>query len=316
MQYFPAIEPNDSGWLEVGDGNLMYWETCGNPAGHPVLFLHGGPGSGSSERHRRLFDPERFRSILIDQRGSGRSRPLADDPNVDLATNTTAHLLADIEALRIHLGVDGWHVVGFSWGTTLALAYAQAHPERVSGLVLGLVTTTSRRDVAWITEGVGRIFPKEWERFSKAVPQEFIGLPLVDAYGEMLNSPDLALRTHAALEWCAWEDAHVSLSPDHTPSARFEDPAFRYLFARLVTHYWRNGAFLPEGILVEKAPVLDGIPGAMIHGRYDISSPLDVAWEIHRRWTTCTLTVLHDAGHGGQQSFPDAVLSALAELPN
>lgn len=314
-QYFPAIEPNESGLLDVGDGNEMYWETCGNPVGEPVLFLHGGPGSGSSPGQRRLFDPARFRSVLLDQRGSGRSRPIAGGPAVDLSVNTTSHLIADIELVREHLQIDEWHVIGFSWGTTLALAYAESFPERITGLVLGLVTMTTRREVSWITEGVGRIFPQQWERFSQAVPEQYQSMPLVDAYGEMLNSPDPAVRDHAALEWCAWEDAHVSLTPGHKPSPQFEDPAFRYLFARLVTHYWRNGAFLPEGQLLANAPKLNGIPGTMIHGRYDVSSPLDTAWELNKRWMTGALHVLDDAGHGSQESFPSAVLDALARLP-
>lgn len=315
VEYFPAIEPYKSGLLDVGDGNEMYWETCGNPEGEPVLFLHGGPGSGSSPGQRRLFDPSRFRAVLLDQRGSGRSRPLAGDPAVDLSVNTTSHLIADIERLRTHLQIYRWHVVGFSWGTTLSLAYAESFPERVSGLVLGLVTTTSRREVAWLTDGVGRIFPQQFERFSQAVPAEYRSMPLVDAYGEMLNSPEPVLRDHAAIEWCAWEDAHVSLTPGHQPSWQFEEPAFRYLFARLVTHYWRNGAFLAEGQLIAEAPKLNGILGTMIHGRYDVSSPLDTAWELNKRWATGALHVLGDAGHGSQDSFPAAVLEALARLP-
>ena len=314
--YFPATEPNDSGLLDVGDGNEMYWETCGNPDGEPVLFLHGGPGSGSSPGQRKLFDPERFRAVLLDQRGSGRSRPLASDPAIDLSSNTTTHLIMDIERLRAHLQIDRWHVLGFSWGTTLSLAYAEAFPNRIIGLVLGLVTTTSRREVAWLTEGVGRIFPEQWERFADAVTDDYRSLPLVDAYGEMLNASDPAVRHHAALEWCAWEDAHVSLAPGHLPTAQFEDPAFRYLFARLVTHYWRNGAFLPEGQLLADAPRLNGIPGTMIHGRYDVSSPLDTAWQLNKRWTTGALQVLDDAGHGNQDSFPAAVMAAIANLPS
>lgn len=315
VEYFPAIEPYKIGLLDVGDGNEMYWETCGNPEGEPVLFLHGGPGSGSSPGQRRLFDPDRFRAVLLDQRGSGRSRPLADDPAVNLNVNTTNHLVADIERLRTHLEIDRWHVVGLSWGTTLSLAYAESFPDRVRGLVLGLVTMTTRREVSWITEGVGRIFPQQWERFSQAVPSEYRSMPLIDAYGEMLNSPDPAVRHDAALEWCLWEDAHVSLTPGHQPWLQFEDPAFRYLFARLVTHYWRNAAFLAEGQLLADAPRLDGIPGTMIHGRYDVSSPLDTAWELNKRWTTGTLNILDDAGHGSQVSFPTAVMAAIANLP-
>jgi proline iminopeptidase len=313
-EFFPPIEPYDSGMLDVGDGQRMYWETCGNPTGKPVLFLHGGPGSGSSPGQRRLFNPATYRAVLLDQRGSGRSRPLAGDPAVDLDTNTTHHLIADIELLRVHLEIEQWHVLGFSWGTTLALGYAQAHPERVSALVLGLVTTTSRREVAWLTEGVGRLFPEQWARFTAAVPAPYRSLPLVDAYAEMLNSAEAQVRDHAASEWCAWEDAHISLGPDHAPNPRFDDPAFRYLFARLVTHYWRNGAFLEEDQLLRDAGTLDGIPGVLIHGRYDVSSPLETAWRLSQAWPTSELQVLDDAGHGSQESFPSAVLRALADL--
>ena len=209
----PAIDPYESGMLDVGDGHRVYWECCGNPHGKPALYLHGGPGSGFTPGQRRFFDPATYRAVLFDQRGSGRSRPLASEPDADLSSNTTAHLIADIEALREHHRVESWTVLGLSWGSTLGLAYAQAHPQRVDALVLGLVTTTSRREVEWITEGVGRIFPQEWGRFAEAVPDDLRHLPLVDAYARLLFDSDPAVREHAALEWCAWEDAHVSLAP-------------------------------------------------------------------------------------------------------
>ena len=177
---FPAIEPYDSGMLDVGDGHQVYWECCGNPAGKPALYLHGGPGSGCSPGQRRFFDPDAYRVILLDQRGCGRSRPLASAPDADLSTNTTAHLMADIEALRQRHGVEHWTVLGMSWGTTLGLAYAQSHARRVDALVLALVTTTSRREVEWITRDVGRIFPREWDRFATAVPAALRHLPLAD----------------------------------------------------------------------------------------------------------------------------------------
>ena len=183
------IEPYDSGTIDVGDGHHVYWECCGNPAGEPALFLHGGPGSGCSPGSRRYFDPTRYRAVLFDQRGCGRSRPLASALDADLRSNTTAHLIADIERLRRHLAIDTWTVLGMSWGTTLGLAYAQAHPEHVDALILALVTTTSRREVEWVTCGVGRIFPREWERFAAAVPSELRHLPLVDAYAALLFDP-------------------------------------------------------------------------------------------------------------------------------
>ena len=307
---YPATEPFDSGMLNVGDGHRIYWECCGHPNGIPAVYLHGGPGSGATPGQRRFFDPDRYRAVLFDQRGAGRSRPLASKPDADLSANTTAHLIADIEALRAMLGIERWTVLGISWGTTLGLAYAQAHPERVRALVLALVGTTSRREVRWITEDVGRIFPQEWDRFRSAVPAELRHLPLVDAYATMLADPDPAVRDRAARAWCAWEDAHVSLTPGHQPNPRYEDPEFRLRFARLVTHYWRHAAFLEEDQLVRDAHVLNGIPGVLIHGRYDVSSPLETAWRLSQRWTTSELRILEQGGHGGA-SLPTAIEDAL-----
>jgi proline iminopeptidase len=311
---FPAIDPYDSGMLDVGDGHRVYWECCGNPNGKPALYLHGGPGSGYTAGARRFFDPDVYRVVLFDQRGSGRSQPLASELDADLSTNTTTHLIADIEALRQHHGVESWTVLGMSWGTTLGLAYAQTHPQRVNGLVLALVTTTSRREVEWLTRDVGRIFPQEWDLFAAAVPDALRHLPLVDAYATLLFDNEPAVREHAAREWCAWEDAHVSLTPGHRPNPRFEDPEFRMRFARLVTHYWRNAAFLEDNQLVRDAPTLDGIPGVLIHGRYDVSGPLETAWRLSKKWSTSRLHVLDDAGHGGGDSFSATVVDALTHF--
>lgn len=308
---FPPLEPYASGLLDVGDGQQVYWECCGNPAGQPALYLHGGPGSGCTPGQRRFFDPHVYRGVLFDQRGCGRSRPLASAPAADLRANTTAHLIADIEALREHLAVERWTILGLSWGTTLGLAYAQAQPRRVRALVLALVTTTSRHEVEWITRDVGRLFPREWDRFSAAVPTTLRHLPLVDAYATLLFDADPAVREQAARAWCAWEDAHVSLTPGHRPNPRFDDPAFRLGFARLVTHYWRHAAFLEEDQLLCDASTLNGIPGVLIHGRYDVSSPLETAWRLSQRWTTSQLQVLDDAGHGGGDTFLSAVVGAL-----
>lgn len=308
---FPEIEPYDSGMLDVGDGHQVYWECCGNPNGKPAIFLHGGPGSGCTPGQRRFFDPEAYRVVLFDQRGAGRSRPLASAPDADLSANTTAHLIADIEALREHHRVERWTILGTSWGSTLGLAYAQTHPQRVSALVLALVTTTCRREVEWLTHDVGRIFPSEWDRFAAAVPDSLRHLPLVDAYATLLFDSDPAVREHAAREWCAWEDAHVSLTPGHVPNPRYQNSEFRLRFARLVTHYWRNAAFLEENQLLRDAPVLNGIPGVLIHGRYDVSSPLETAWRLSQRWTTSELQVLDDAGHGGGDSLLRAIVDAL-----
>ena len=300
--------------LDVGGHHRVYWECCGNPNGTPALFLHGGPGSGCSTGQRRFFDPERYCAVLFDQRGCGRSRPLASASDADLGTNTTRHLIADIEALREMLRVDRWTVLGLSWGTTLGLAYAHAYPDRVRALVLGLVTTTSRPEVQWITEGVGRIFPQEWDKFASGVPVRLRHMRLVDAYATLLADTDPTVRENAARAWCAWEDAHVSLAPGHAPDPRFDDAAFRLRFARLVTHYWRHAAFLEDDQLIRDAAILNGIPGVLIHGRYDVSSPLDTAWRLSKAWTTSRLHVLDDAGHGGGETFLPLVVGALNEF--
>jgi proline iminopeptidase len=311
---FPAIEPYDSGMLDVGDGHRVYWECCGNPHGRPALFLHGGPGSGCSANQRRFFDPGRYRIVLFDQRGCGRSRPLASAPDADLSSNTTGHLIAVIELLREHLGIGKWTILGLSWGTTLGLAYAQAYPDHVDAVVLALVTTTSRREVRWLTDDVGRIFPQEWDRFAAAVPAEMHDVPLVDAYAALLFDSDPIVRERAASEWCRWEDTHVSLTPGHAPNPRFLDPEFRLLFSRLVTHYWRHAAFVEDEQLIRNASLLSGIPGVLIHGRYDVSSPLESAWRLSRRWATSELNVLGDAGHGGGDAFVAAIVDAVAHF--
>ncbi len=308
---YPDIEPYEQGLLDVGDGNLVYWECCGNPNGTPAVYFHGGPGSGCTPRARSFFDPDRYRIVLFDQRGCGRSRPLVDRRS-RLRANTTQHLVRDIEFIRAHLAVERWTVLGLSWGSTLALAYAQTHPERVARLILASVTTTSRREVEWVTEGVGRIFPQQWERFVSHIPASLRSLPIVDAYAELFFDDDPSVSAAAAAEWCAWEDAHVSLAPSYTPNRRFLDPDFRLRFARIVTHYWRNAAFLEDGELLRNAPSLEGVPGILIHGRYDVSSPPDVPWELHKRWPGSELRILDDAGHGGG-SFPEHVVSVLNE---
>ncbi|MGC9992196.1 MAG: prolyl aminopeptidase [Candidatus Cybelea sp.] len=306
---FPNIEPFESGMLAVGDNQEIYWECSGNPDGRPAVYLHGGPGSGCVAQNRRYFDPAIYRIILADQRGCGRSRPQVGEIS-DLKVNTTAHLIADLERLREHLGIDRWTVLGASWGTTLGLAYAQAFPHRVASMVLACVTTTSRREVRWITHDMGRIFPEQWERFSAAGSHDRNRRnELADSYAALVFSADTAVREQAAREWCAWEDAHVSLVPGYVPSRRFEDPAFRLLFTRLVTHYWRHAAFLGEDQLIRNTAILNGIPGVLIHGRHDISTPLETAWRLHRAWRGSVLQII-DAGHGGG-TMPESVAEAM-----
>jgi proline iminopeptidase len=311
MDLYPEIEPYDHGRLDVGDGHLVYWETCGNPAGKPAVVLHGGPGSGCSPGWRRYFDPAAYRVVLFDQRGCGRSTPHAGDPSVDLSTNTTHHLLADVERLRQHLGVERWLVFGASWGSTLGMAYAEQHPERVSEVVLFSVVTTTRREVEWVTRDMGRIFPAEWARFRDGVPAADRDGSLVEAYARLLHDPDPAVREQAARDWCAWEDTHVSLVPGYEPDPRYEDPAFRMVYARLVTHYWRHAAWLEDGILLREAGKLAGVPGVLVQGRLDVSGPPDVAWQLAQVWPGCEFVLVDEAGHGsGSSGMTEVLISA------
>lgn len=307
---FPPAEPCESGSLDVDDGQTLYWETVGSATGQPVVYLHGGPGSGSTPGARRYFDPGAYRAVLFDQRGCGRSRPLVSEAGVDLSTNTTALLVTDIERLRIHLGIDRWIVFGISWGVTLALVYAQAHPDRVSAMVLGAVTSGSRREIDWITRDMGRVFPREWEAFTELVPSKERDGDLPAAYARLLADPDANVREDAARAWCKWEDTHVSLMPGWEPNSRYEDATFRMVFARLVTHYWCHACFLGEGQVLFSMDRVAHIPAVMIHGRYDVSGPLDTAWILHRSWPGSRLVVLDDAGHGGG-SFANEIVSAL-----
>jgi proline iminopeptidase len=272
--------------MATPDGHEIFWETVGNPAGKPAVVLHGGPGSGCAPWWADFFDLDRYRVLMWDQRGCGRSRPHT------LEANTTQHLIADIERLRELAGVDRWLVLGGSWGSTLGLAYAQAHPDRVSELVLFAVSTDTRREIDWITHDVGRLFPAEWARFRDGAGEH--DGRLVDAYYRLLTDPDPAIHEPAARHWCAWEDAHVGGA--HDP--RYDDPAFRLTFARLVTHYWSHDAFLEDGQLLRDLDRLAGIPGVLIHGLRDLSSPPDIAWTIAQTWGE--LELLPDAGHGGR----------------
>ncbi|MBB1260452.1 prolyl aminopeptidase [Streptomyces alkaliterrae] len=313
---YPLTDPYETGMLDVGDGHRLYWEQYGDPAGRPVVLLHGGPGSGSGGMSgmRRHFDPSRHRVISFDQRGCGRSTPSAADPAVSLATNTTHHLLADIERLRAHLDVPAWTVVGASWGTTLGLAYAQRHPDRVTEMILVCVVTTTRREVEWVTRGVGeRFFPERWRRFRDGAPPGARDGDLAAAYAALLADPDPDVRERAARDWCAWEDTHVSTHPGHQPDPRFTDPHFRMVFARLVTHYWSHAAWLEEDSLLRNANRLAGVPGVLIHGRLDLSSPLDVPWRLSRAWPGSELVIVDNAGHGGP-GFREAINTAAARL--
>ncbi|MEV8455022.1 prolyl aminopeptidase [Streptomyces sp. NPDC052095] len=305
-------DPYDHGMLDTGDGNLVYWETCGNPDGKPALVVHGGPGSGCSAGPRGYFDPAYYRTVLFDQRGCGRSTPHAADPTTDLTHNTTEQLIADMERLRRHLGIDKWLLYGGSWGSTLILAYAERHPERVSEIVIASVTTTRRSEIDWLYRGSGRFFPEAWQRFRDGVPEAGQDGDLVAAYARRVNSPDPEVRARATADWCAWEDAVLSGEPNGAPDPYSgRPPRARLGLVRICSHYFAHGAWLEEGQLIREAGRLAGIPGVLIHGRLDVSGPLGTAWELARAWPDAELMVIEDAGHKGSAAMNAAVLTAL-----
>jgi proline iminopeptidase len=290
--YYPPVEPYDSGHLQVDGGHSVYWEMCGNPAGRPALFLHGGPGGGCSAANRRLFDPDRYRIILFDQRGCGRSRPHAiTEPG--LRANTTAHLVSDIETLRVSFGIDRWLLLGGSWGATLALAYAQAHAERVSAMVLRGVFTARQSELRWLyRDGASSLFPEAWARFNAPIPLTERG-DLVAAYHERLTAWGGAAESvlAAARAWCAWED---EITGPGTPAPPQDALLAR---SRIETHYFVHGAFLAEGQLIVNAHRLSAIPAVIVQGRNDAVTPPVTAWDLHQAWPQAELQVVPDAGH-------------------
>ncbi|MDF5751851.1 prolyl aminopeptidase [Spongiactinospora sp. TRM90649] len=297
--FYPPIEPYDSGTLDVGDTNEIYWETCGTPGGKPALFLHGGPGGGLLTDHRRLFDPSAYRIVLFDQRNCGRSTPHAGDPATSLTANTTWHLVEDIERLREHLGIDRWLVLGGSWGSTLALAYAQRHPERVTELVLRGVYLARRSDESWsLTEtGAARLFPEEWARFRDLIPLGERG-DLLSAYGRRLFDPDPAVHLPAAHAWAAWELSANTLLPVEPPEL---DDRTVLGFARIEQHYFSRGCFLQEGGLLRDVDRIRHIPAVLVNGRYDIKTPPEQAWDLHLAWPEAEFHIVENAGHAGAE---------------
>ncbi|HEY3575692.1 MAG TPA: alpha/beta fold hydrolase [Arthrobacter sp.] len=302
----------NSGRVRVG-GAEIYWETSGNPAGIPVLYLHGGPGASPGQGYRTRHDASRFWTIGLHQRGCGQSTPAVQDDLASLPANTTQALIEDIEAVRQHLGVRKWIVTGASWGSTLALAYALHHRDRVLGLVLMAVTTTSRDEVEWITEGVGRIFPEAWAQFSSQAKCRS-GERVVDAYARRLAGEDRDDAEAAALAWDRWESTHISLDPLWQPGLMFDDDRRRMTFAILVTHYWSHDAFLSGGqAITERIHQLNGIPGHLIHGRKDVSGPVITPWRLHQRWERSRLLVVENEGHGGPESMA-ALVDAVEKI--
>jgi proline iminopeptidase len=289
---YPPVEPYESGHLDVGDGHSVYWEICGNPDGIPAVFLHGGPGAGCSVDHRRLFDPERYRVLLFDQRGCGRSTPHAG-----LEANTTWHLVADIERFRKMMGVEQWLVFGGSWGSCLALAYAETHPERVSGLILRGIFTLRRDELRWFyQEGASWVFPDLWEGYLAPIPQAERG-DMMAAYRKRLTAPDRATQVEAARAWSLWEGQALTLLPDEKLKEQHGDDDFALAFARIENHYFVNEGFFEEGQLIAGAHRLKDIPGVIVQGRYDMCTPARTAWDLHKAWPQARFVVVPDAGH-------------------
>ncbi|MFV0435062.1 MAG: prolyl aminopeptidase [Leucobacter sp.] len=310
---YPPVEPYDRGMLAVGDGHEVYWESCGNPEGKPVVFLHGGPGGGCVPDHRRYFDPERYRIVLFDQRGCGRSTPHASAPDADLSTNTTWHLVADIERLREHLDIERWQVFGGSWGSTLALAYAQTHAERVTELVLRGIFTLRKSEIDWFYQrGASQLFPDVWEEYLAVIPEEERD-DLVSAYHRRLFDSDPAVHTPAGVAWTVWENSTIRLIPDRAAiEAARQDEAAAVAFARIENHYFVHGGWMEDGRLIRDAATkLAGIPGVIVQGRYDVCTPPRTAWDLHRAWPEAAFEMIPDAGHASSEpGIVDALVRA------
>ena len=289
---YPEIEPFDSGTLDVGDGHTIYWERCGTKGAKPALFLHGGPGGGISPKHRRLFDPAKYDVLLFDQRGCGRSTPHAE-----LEANTTWHLVADIERLREMIGVEKWLVFGGSWGSTLALAYAEAHPDRVSELIVRGIYTLTKGELDWYYQfGVSEMFPDRWEKFLAPIPQAERG-DMMGAYRKRLTGSDKAAQLEAARSWSQWEGGTITLLPDEELTDSFGEDEFAMAFARIENHFFVHAGWLEEGQLIRDAAKLAGIPGVIVHGRYDMPCPLRYAWALHKAWPRAEFHIVEGAGH-------------------
>ncbi|MDX6745022.1 prolyl aminopeptidase [Actinocorallia sp. A-T 12471] len=295
---YPPIEPYDSGSLTTPDGEEIYWEVCGNPQGKPVVMLHGGPGGGCTPAHRRQFDPERYRIVLFDQRNCGRSLPSAADPEVSLERNTTWNLVADMELLREHLGIDRWMVFGGSWGSCLSLAYAITHPERTSELVLRGIFMLRPFELFWFYEyGASLIFPDLWEKYVAPIPEDERE-NMIAAFHERLNDPDPAVRQPAALAWATWEGATITLLPDAEHVGQFADPDYAVTFARIENHYFTHGGFFEsDEWILDNIDRIRHIPAVIVQGRYDMCTPAATAWDLHQAWPEAEFHLVDGAGH-------------------
>ena len=297
---YPPVEPYETGMLDVGDGQQLYWEVSGNPDGKPAVFLHGGPGGGTSPRQRQFFDPKRYRIVLVDQRGCGKSTPHASTPGIDMSANTTGHLVGDIEKLREHLGVEEWLVFGGSWGSALALAYAEMHPDHVSELVLRGIFTLRRPELDWFyNEGASFIAPERWESYLEPLRDSdgtvYEG-DFIQRYNEILFGDDLEAARRASVAWTTWEGTTTTLIQDEDNASHYAEPDFALAFARIENHYFVNGGFFEEGQLIGNARELATIPAVIVQGRYDICCPARTAFDLHQVWPEADYRVVL-AGH-------------------
>lgn len=292
---YPPVDPFENGMIEVGQGHTIYWEQCGSREGVPVLFLHGGPGAGCTPGHRRFFDPAHYRPVLFDQRGAGRSKPTGR-----IEGNTTQALIDDIELLRRKLEIDKWIVFGGSWGSTLALAYAEAHPERCMALVLRGVFLARQKEITWFMEGMGSFFPEEYRQFVGYLPEGLRG-DVLKGYLQLMNDPDEAVHLPAAQSWARFEAACATLLPNPEMVSELNDPVAALGLGRLEAHYFANGMFLEEGQLLRNADRLSGIPGVIVQGRYDVICPPVSARDLADAWPGAELIYVSDAGHSATE---------------
>ncbi|CAN6450151.1 unnamed protein product [Victoria cruziana] len=306
---YSPLEPYSSGFLKVSEKHTLYWEQSGNPSGYPVVFLHGGPGAGTSPSNRKFFDPEYYRIILFDQRGAGKSTPHAC-----LDDNTTWDLVSDIEKLREHLGISEWQVFGGSWGSTLALAYSQSHPDKVTAIVLRGIFLLRKKELDWFYEGgAAAIFPDAWEPFREFIPENERD-SFIKAYSKRLNSEDMSIQKMAARIWSTWELMTAHLLPNEESIQKGEDDSFSLAFARIENHYFINKGFLPcESHLLDNVDKIRHIPSVIVQGRYDVCCPMMSAWDLHKAWPEAEFKVVADAGHSANEPGITAELVAANE---
>ncbi len=308
---YPPIEPYETGMLIVGDGQRVYWEQSGNPSGKPVVFLHGGPGGGTSPWQRQFFDPAVYRIVLLDQRGCGKSTPHMSAPDANLRFNTTWHLVADLELLRRNLGISQWMVFGGSWGSALALAYAQTHPDAVSEIILRGIFTLRRHELEWFYEGgAAVIFPDLWEDFVAPIPV-LERSRMIEAYHRRLTDPDPEVHGPAAMAWTTWEGSTLTLRPNPELVASMTPPDAATAFARIENHYFMHDGWFREGQLIADVESIRHIPGVIVQGRYDVCTPIMTAWDLHRAWPEAEFVVVPDAGHSaGEPGIARALVAA------